>query len=182
MLELAGRIGDGVIAGTGLLPEVIADTVARVHAGAQAAGRDPAAVDIWFTTRTSLHEDRNRATDNVKASVSSILNHSMRYSLENKCVPNDLRAKIQTYVDGYVLYDHVLQAGRNPQRMEELGLTDYAIRRFALAGNPGDWISHIEEVALAGATQLWISPGGGRLERQLHYMEILGKEIMSHFV
>jgi len=32
MLELAGRIGDGVIAGTGLLPEVIADTVARVHA------------------------------------------------------------------------------------------------------------------------------------------------------
>jgi len=28
MLELAGRIGDGVIAGTGLLPEVIADTVA----------------------------------------------------------------------------------------------------------------------------------------------------------
>jgi 5,10-methylenetetrahydromethanopterin reductase len=182
MLELAGRIGDGVIAGTGLLPEVIADTVARVHAGAQAAGRDPAAVDIWFTTRTSLHEDRNRATDNVKASVSSILNHSMRYSLENKCVPNDLREKIQTYVDGYVLYDHVLQAGRNPQRMEELGLTDYAIRRFALAGNPGDWISHIEEVALAGATQLWISPGGGRLERQLHYMEMLGKEIMSHFV
>jgi hypothetical protein len=106
----------------------------------------------------------------------------MRYSLENKCVPNDLREKIQTYVDGYVLYDHVLQAGRNPQRMEELGLTDYAIRRFALAGNPGDWISRIEEVTLAGATQLWISPGGGRLERQLHYMEILGKEIMSHFV
>ena len=182
MLHLAGRIGDGVIAGTGLLPEVIADTVARVHAGAQAAGRDPAAVDIWFTTRTSLHEDRERAIRNVKASVSSILNHSMRYTLEDKCVPNDLREKIQTYVDGYVLYDHVLQAGRNPQRMDELGLTDYALRRFALAGNPGDWISRIEEVAQAGATQLWVSLGGGRLERQLHYMRILGNEIMSRFV
>jgi 5,10-methylenetetrahydromethanopterin reductase len=161
---------------------VIADTVARVHTGARAAGRDPATVDIWFTTRTSLHEDRDRAIQNVKASVSSILNHSMRYSLADKCVPNDLLAKIQTYVDGYVPYDHVLQAGRNPQRMEELGLTDYALRRFALAGNPGDWISRIEEIAQAGATQLWVSPGGGRLERQLHYMRILGNEIMSRFI
>jgi 5,10-methylenetetrahydromethanopterin reductase len=182
MLHLAGRIGDGVIAGTGLLPEVIEDTIARVHAGASAARRDPKEVDIWFTTRTSLHEDRDRAITNVKASVSSILNHSMRYSLEAKYVPADMREKIQTYVDGYVLYDHVLQAGRNPQRMEELGLTDYALRRFALAGNPADWIARIEELAEAGATQLWVSPGGGRLERQLHYMQILGKEIMAHFV
>lgn len=182
MLHLAGRIGDGVIAGTGLLPEVIADTIARVRAGARDAGRDPAGVDIWFTTRTSLHEDRDRAFENVKASVSSILNHSMRYSLDDKCVPPDLRAKIQTYVDGYVLYDHVLQAGRNPRRMDELGLTDYAIRRFALAGNVNDWIARIEEVAQAGATQLWVSPGGGRPERQLHYLRILGKEIMSRFI
>ena len=61
MLHLAGRIGDGVIAGTGLLHEVIADSIARVQAGARAASRDPAQVDTWFTTRTSLHEDRNRA-------------------------------------------------------------------------------------------------------------------------
>src|SRR5665213_3016855 len=110
ILHLAGRIGDGVIAGTGLLPEVIEDTIARVHEGASAASRDPRDVDIWITTRTSLHEDRDRAINNVKASVSSILNHSMRYSLEGKCVADDLREKIQTYVDGYVLYDHVLQA------------------------------------------------------------------------
>src|SRR5437870_8536467 len=58
MLHLGGRIGDGVTAGTGLLPEVIKDTIARVHAGAREAGRDPSEVDIWFTTRTSLHEDR----------------------------------------------------------------------------------------------------------------------------
>ena len=54
MLHLGGRIGDGVIAGTGLLPEVIADTIARIHAGAREAGRNPSDVDIWFTTRTSL--------------------------------------------------------------------------------------------------------------------------------
>jgi 5,10-methylenetetrahydromethanopterin reductase len=74
MLHLGGRIGDGVIAGTGLLPEVIQDTIARIHAGAHAAGRAPEEVEIWFTTRTSLDEDRDKAIENVKASVSSILN------------------------------------------------------------------------------------------------------------
>ena len=181
MLELGGRIGDGVIAGTGLLPEIIRDTITRVHTAAREAGRNPADVDIWFTTRTSLHEDREKALDNVKASVSSILNHSMRQGLDNKHVPNDLRAKIQQYVDGYVLYDHVLHEGQNPKRMGELGLTEYAIRRFALAGNSGDWIARIEELASAGATKLWIGPVGGHLDSQLHYMRILGEQIMSRF-
>jgi 5,10-methylenetetrahydromethanopterin reductase len=181
MLHLGGRIGDGVVAGTGLLPEVIKDTIARVHAGAREAGRDPSDVDIWFTTRTSLHEDRERAIQDVKASVSSILNHSMRFGLEGKHVPDDLRAKIQTYVDGYELYDHVMHEGRNPKRMEELGLTDYAIKRFALAGNPRDWIARIEQIAEAGARKLWVSVRANDMERQLDLMRILGKEIMSRF-
>src|SRR5262249_4578644 len=76
MLHLGGRIGDGVIAGTGLLPEVIADTIARIHAGARAEGRDPRDLEIWFTTRTCLDDDRDKALEDVKPSVSSILNHS----------------------------------------------------------------------------------------------------------
>ena len=182
MLHLGGRIGDGVIAGTGLLPEVITDTIAKIHAGASEAGRTPSEVDIWFTTRTSLHEDNEKAVDNVKASVSSILNHSMRYSLEGKLVPDDLKAKLRDYVDGYVLYDHVVSAGSNPRRMDELNLTDYALKRFALAGNPEAWIARIEELAEAGATKLWLNAEGGSLDRQIHYMRLLGEKIMSRFV
>jgi 5,10-methylenetetrahydromethanopterin reductase len=182
MLHLGGRIGDGVIAGTGLLPEVIRDTVARIHAGAREAGRDPAAVDIWFTTRTSLDADRETAIERVKASVSSILNHSMRFGLAGKLVPPALERKVQEYVDGYVLYDHVLHAGRNPKRMEELGLTDYALRRFALAGAPRDWIARIEDLAEAGATKLWVGLGGSDLEHQRRDLRMLGEEIMPHFV
>jgi alkanesulfonate monooxygenase SsuD/methylene tetrahydromethanopterin reductase-like flavin-dependent oxidoreductase (luciferase family) len=182
MLHLGGRIGDGVIAGTGLLPEVIRDTLARIHAGARAEGRDPASVDVWFTTRTSLHPDRERAIEDVKPSVSSILNHSMRFGLDDKSVPDDLRAKVQAYVDGYELYDHVLHGGRNPRRMEELGLTDYALRRFALAGNPGDWIARIEELAEAGARKLWVGLGGGDLGSQVRTMRLLAAEIMPRFV
>jgi 5,10-methylenetetrahydromethanopterin reductase len=182
MLHLGGRIGDGVIAGTGLLPEVIQDTIARIQAGARAAGRAPEEVDIWFTTRTSLDEDRHKAIENVKASVSSILNHSMRFGLEGKHVLEALKTKIQTYVDGYVLYDHVLNEGENPRRMEALGLTDYALKRYALAGNPSDWIARIEEIAQAGATKLWVGVGGGDLDRQLRTMRLLGEQVMARFV
>jgi 5,10-methylenetetrahydromethanopterin reductase len=171
-----------VISGAGLLPEVISDPTARIHAGARAAGRNPADVDIWFTTRTSLHEDHDKGIENVKASVSSILNHSMRQTLEDKLVPDQLRSKIQEYVDGYVLYDHVMQSGRNPKRMDELGLTDYAIKRFALAGNPADWIARIEALAEAGANKLWLNAEGGNPDRQAHYMRMLGEQIMARFV
>ncbi len=181
-LDLGGRMFDGVIAGTGVLPEVIRDTIARVAAGAKSEGRDPASVPVWFTTRSSLNEDRDAAITGIHASVSSILNHSMRFGLDNKNVPGQFRDKIQEYVDGYELYDHVLQGGRNPKRMEDLGLTDYAMDRYALAGNAKDWIERISAIADAGGTNIWFSTEPGTIEKQIHYMKMFEREILPKFV
>ena len=180
-LHLAGRIFDGVISGAGLLAEVIEDTHARVAAGARAEGRDPGEVEVWFTTRSSLDRDRQTAVERIHASVSSILNHSMRFGLDGKNVPGQLRAKIQEYVDGYELYDHVLEAGRNPRRMAELGLTEYGLERYALAGDVADWIERIGVLAEAGATNLWFNTERGDLDRQIHYMRIFVDEILPNF-
>ncbi len=106
----------------------------------------------------------------------------MRFGLEGKLVPEGLEKTVQEYVDGYELYDHVLHAGRNPKRMDELGLTEYALRRFALAGTPRDWIARIEQIAAAGATKIWVGLGGTDLDRQLHDLKMLGEEIMPRFV
>ena len=181
-LHLGGRIFDGVIAGTGVLPEVIKDTIARVGAGAESEGRDPDSVDVWFTTRSSLNEDREKAITGIHASVSSILNHSMRFGLANKNVPGQFLDKVQEYVDGYELYDHVLQGGRNPQRMADLGLTDYAMDRFALAGDAKDWIERISAIADAGGTNIWFSVEPGPIEKQIHYMKMFEREILPEFV
>jgi 5,10-methylenetetrahydromethanopterin reductase len=181
MLHLGGRICDGVIAGTGLLPEVISDTKIRVAAGARAECRSPSEVDIWFTTRSSLDRDRDVAIEKIHASVSSILNHSMRFGLDNKNVPGQFRDKIAEYVEGYELYDHVLQSGRNPKRMADLGLTDYALDRFALSGDAADWIERIGSLAEAGATNIWFNSESGDYDRQIHYMKVFADEIMPHF-
>ena len=101
--------------------------IARVHAGAHEARREPSAVDIWFTARSSLHEDRAAAIDNVKASVSSILNHAMRFGLDGKHVPDDMRAKIQDYVDGYELLRRIRALGPPPGRhLPAIALTAFA--------------------------------------------------------
>ncbi|MGH7387886.1 MAG: hypothetical protein ACREM3_00270 [Candidatus Rokuibacteriota bacterium] len=122
------------------------------------------------------------AIDRVKASVSSILNHSMRFGLEGKLLPDGLKATVQEYVDGYELYDHVLQAGRNPKRMEELGLTDYALRRFALAGTPRDWVTRVEQLAQAGVARIWMTLGGGELDRQARDLRLIGEGVLPNFV
>jgi alkanesulfonate monooxygenase SsuD/methylene tetrahydromethanopterin reductase-like flavin-dependent oxidoreductase (luciferase family) len=90
--------------------------------------------------------------------------------------------RVQEYVDGYELYDHVLHAGRNPKRMADLGLTDYAIERFALAGTPRDWIARIEQLAERGATKPWVGVSGDDLDRQRHYLRMMGEQVLARFV
>jgi len=181
MLHLAGRIADGVIAGTGLTPEVVSDTIRRVHEGAQAEGRSPGEVEIWFTTRSSLHLDRETAIGEVHGSISSILNHAMRFGLEGKNVPEALQRTVQEYVDGYVLYDHVQNHGENPRRMEALGLTRYALDRFALAGTPEDWVERLSALHDAGVRRVWFGPGHYDLDRQIHDMTLFRDRVAPHF-
>jgi 5,10-methylenetetrahydromethanopterin reductase len=66
--------------------------------------------------------------------------------------------------------------------MTELGLTDYAIDRWALAGAPRDWIARIEQLAERGARKLWVGVSGGDLDAQRHYLTMMGEEIMPRFV
>ena len=97
---------------------MIKDTIARVHAGAREAGRTRAT-----STYGSRRARRSTTTATARPGREGLgalefLNHSMRFGLDNKHLPDELRAKIQEYVDGYELYDHVLHEGRNPRRME----------------------------------------------------------------
>src|SRR3989442_15242528 len=106
----------------------------------------------------------------------------MRFGLEGQHLTAAPRATVQESVAGKEPYAHVQHEGRNPKRMEALGLTDYAIKRFALAGSPKDWVARIEEIAEAGARKIWVSLRATDMESHHHYMKILGGEIMSHFV
>jgi 5,10-methylenetetrahydromethanopterin reductase len=60
MLELGGRMADGVLLNWAS-PEEIADAAAVVRGAAEAAGRDPAAVEIATYVRVAVDDDRDAA-------------------------------------------------------------------------------------------------------------------------
>jgi 5,10-methylenetetrahydromethanopterin reductase len=180
MLHLSGRIADAVSQGMGLTPEIISGSAELVTAGAKEAGRDPDEVDLWHTCRTHLSEDREDSIAKLAASLGSMLHHSMRFGVAGRFVPEDLQPKVTDFVDRYVLDDHQSVGGANDKLLNELGLADYAYRRWGIAGNASDWIERIEQLADAGGTQLWLTSRGttAELQRSLRY---LGEKIIPHF-
>ena len=62
-----------------------------------------------------------------------------------------------------------------------MGLTEYGLERFALAGNVNDWIERIGELAELGTSRLWLSTEAGHLDRQIHYMKVFTEQILPQF-
>jgi coenzyme F420-dependent glucose-6-phosphate dehydrogenase len=63
--KLAGRIGDGFICTSGKDPTLYDELLAKVIEGAQAAGRDPAAIRRMIEIKVSYDRDRERAVENT---------------------------------------------------------------------------------------------------------------------
>ena len=55
--KLAGRVGDGFICTSGKKPELYEELLANVNAGAEAAGRDPDAIERYIEIKVSYDHD-----------------------------------------------------------------------------------------------------------------------------
>jgi len=172
MLELAGTLGDAVSIGTGLTPEVVAWSLAQVERGAR--GRD---VEPWFTVRSVLDADRDVARHRVRASLASILHHSMRHGVDGRLVPERHHDAVREYVRQYRLADHQTVGGANELLMERLGLTAFAMDRWGIAGDPTDWVDRISELADRGVRRMWLA-NRGSLPQIEHALRLFGDEVL----
>lgn len=178
-LELAGRIADGVFIGTGLFPELIEESVERVTAGAEAAGRDPDEIETWVLAKANVNETTAAAIDEIKMALAASANHAFRFTLEGKRVPDEYREPIRQLQAEYVPHEHEeLGQTRNRELVEELGLTEYLSDRFAVAGTPADCreklaeidsISEIDGVLLTAYT-----------EDRERFLTTFGREVLPH--
>jgi 5,10-methylenetetrahydromethanopterin reductase len=182
MLHLAGRIGDGVVIGMGLTAEIVADSKRRVREGALAEGRGPDEVEVWFATRCGFDADREKAVAQAQALSAGILHHTMRAGLADKHVPDDLKGRVQEFVDGYGIAGHVLVGGENVRKMDSLGLTKFAMERWSIAGDAKDWIERVHGLAEVGANNLWISLSRGDLDEQQACLREFGKQVMPEIL
>jgi 5,10-methylenetetrahydromethanopterin reductase len=177
-LELAGEIADGVIIQTGLLPEVIEDSLACIRHGAERAGRDYAKIDKTWFPWVSVGRNKTEAIDRIKHSLASGAKHLARFTTEGKHIPGQFVDKVREAKKRYRFDQHQIPGSDNVKMIEELGLVDYLADRFAIAGTVDDCIRKIETAAEAGATHFWMSVHFADKER---FMREWGETVMARF-
>ena len=177
-LELAGEIADGVIILTGLLPEVIEDSIIRVRTGAEKSGRSLDDLDLWWFHWSAVADTRDAAIDMIKMSLASGAKHLARFTTIGKHIPGDLEPKIREVKRRYRFDQHQQPGSDNVRLIEELGLVDYLADRMAIAGTPQECIAKIESAAEAGARQFCMHVG---FDDKTGFMRAWSAQVMSAF-
>jgi 5,10-methylenetetrahydromethanopterin reductase len=174
MLELAGAVADGVLMGTGLTPDVINASLAKLEGGARSAGRDPREIEVWWSTRCSVAPTFDDALDRGRESLSSAGNHALRGELEAKLVPEHLLESIRSFHRRYDYSQKGLSGGRNAVLMEELGLTRYFCDRFGLVGTPAQLVERLQTLAALGVENVSVQAN----IRFPGTLELLGEQVL----
>lgn len=177
-LRLAGEIADGVIINTGLLPEIVKDSIAQVRAGAERAGRSLDEIDMWWLPLTNVAADRATAIDEIGMSLASAGSHLTYFTTEGKHIPPEMLDKVKALGQRYRHDQHDKPDGPNRRLIFELGLADYLADRYSIAGTPAECVKKIERAVDAGARQFWMSI---HFDDKLRFLRDWSAKVMSAF-
>ena len=164
-LALSGAIGDGSLPMI-TPPESATYMASAITAGARAAGRDPAEVDIAGCGWLSLARDRGAATNVLRQMVSYFGPYLEAPAL----------AKIGLAPEDFGAIGRLVEAGRYDEAASLVTdeMTDLAIR-----GTPEDVIKRIETVAEMGITQ--INLGGPLGPDPAEAIRLMGETVIPYF-
>lgn len=157
MLELSGRIADGIIVLVGVADDYIAHAREKIGAGAKAAGRklEDIHLVLWVPCAVS---DTASAKDAVKAHVARVVAHPLPYVLDSN--EQKVLAEIRKTYD---YYHHMDQEANHAEV-----IPDWLVDKFAIAGTVAECRAQIERLRKSGILQIAIipysAPGGSREE------------------
>ncbi len=176
-LELAGEIADGVVVNVGLEPALVRDAVARVHAGARRAGRDPSALDLWTLVRANVTDDVATGVEEIRMELASNAHHVFRFTLEGKHVPGDLADAIRRVQTGYQPAAHeALGPSPNARLLDaEPALRAYLAERFAAVGPAAVCAEKLRRVVEAGIDGLLVT---GFVAERARLIRALGEQVL----
>ena len=166
MLELAGKIGDGVLINASH-PRDFEFAVEQIEVGAEEAKRDLATIDVTAYTSFSVDYDAEKAKNKAKPIIAFIVAGCPPEVLKKHEIPVEDASKI-----GEAL------AGGNFG--EAFGaVTDQMVDAFSVYGAPEDCVKRIRDLIKIGVTQLVVgSPIGPKKNSSI---DIIAKEIIPEF-
>ncbi|MFZ0684737.1 MAG: TIGR03842 family LLM class F420-dependent oxidoreductase [Terriglobales bacterium] len=173
VLELAGRVGDGVILQFAD-PDLIAWCVSFVKKGAEAAGRDPSKIEIMSAAPVWISDDLKVGRDHVRWFPALVSNHVV--DLVSKYKPEDLPPSLTSYIRDRGKYDYLHHCEVDSSNAEFV--SDEVTDRFCLLGPAEAHIEKLRALARAGVTQFNIYLMCGEEEDTL---EKYKKEVLPAF-
>ena len=147
MLELSGRIADGVIILVGVDSGAIERAVERIAAGAESAGRKLSDIDLVLWVPCAVSEGPG-AKDAVKAHVARVIAHPLPFTLDEReqKVLDDIH-------QAYNYYQHM-----NPLAAQARVIPDWLVDKFAVAGTPDECNAKVAELKQSAINQVAIIP------------------------
>jgi 5,10-methylenetetrahydromethanopterin reductase len=167
MLELSGRIADGIIVLVGVADEYIEHAQEKIAAGAGAAGRNLQEINLvlWVPCAVS---DTAAAKNAVKAHVARVVAHPLPYVLD----PNEQKV-LEEIRKTYDYYHHMDQEANHADV-----IPDWLVDKFAIAGSVAECRAQIERIKKTGIQQIAIipysAPGGSREETIRGFAKAMG--------
>ncbi len=177
MLELSGELADGVMIHVGTWTPGIKEAIAKIHAGAERAGRDPKSIKVACYTITAISEegDRKRDIRYVKPAM-SFWYTSMPQILERagikvtKTKPDKMPHPDMTHAHDW---NEAMDAA-------DSYMDDRAAEEFCLVGPPEAAVQKIREMHEAGVDQIYVrGPSSYGLPHDL--VKVFSEKIIPHF-
>ncbi len=169
-LRLAGRVADGVFLGSGVEPRAVGWALARIAEGAAEAGRSPDEITTLAAGMVCIKEDGDEARQIVRRRLANRAHHNFQATVET--VPEEELAAVKKFMDAFD------QSKPMEERSDPALITDYLVRRFAIAGTAKECIARLEELAEAGVKRVMLTPARSVYEETV---ETLAREVMPEF-
>ncbi|KXF50383.1 5,10-methylene tetrahydromethanopterin reductase [Rhodococcus sp. SC4] len=148
ILQMSGRIADGVIVLVGTAPRFIEAALATIEKGAKESGRSLDDLHIVLWTPTAIGPDRTEARDLVRAHVSRVAIRPLPATVDPA-----LEAAIERIRQSYDYYHHMDTEASHADLVP-----DELVDLFALAGTPDECARRLKEIESLGVDQVSIVP------------------------
>jgi coenzyme F420-dependent glucose-6-phosphate dehydrogenase len=126
--RLAGRLGDGFICTSGKDPALYEELLGKVAEGAEAAGRDPAAIRRMIELKVSYDRDRERAVENCRWWAALALTPEQKEGVED---PIEMERLADENADRaptrFIVSDDPAEIAEGIRRYAELGFDELVL-------------------------------------------------------
>jgi 5,10-methylenetetrahydromethanopterin reductase len=157
-LRCAGEIADGVLTGRGFARDIVEETLADIRRGADAAGRNPNDIEVWFHAPVAVHDDPTSAMNAVLGdAVNAIAMPGPCTALTSSEVSDETKRRIRRLRERYNPARHAARGDENARLAREEGLDAFLAAWFAIAGTPEDAARRIREVEALGVDRLYVT-------------------------